>query len=784
MNSPSLIPLVRRLSRLVRPLPTMLACGLAPSNAQAAPAEMADVPGGYSQNFDALPGSGTVNVFTDDSTIPGVYAQRGSGASNIRATTGSTTPGDLYSFGAAGESERALGSIGSGSTGDFAYGVQLQNTSGSALEISSLGYTGEQWRNSKAPEQIITLWYRIAGSPIADLTPSLNDDWTALPAGNFASPVTGEADSNALNGNDSVNRVAVSIAPGIAVGAGQYIMFRWRDPDHSGTDHGLAIDDVAIGWVSSATPGLSLSAAPDHFSENAGSGAATGTVTVSQAPSVDLTVNLFSDDETEATLPGSVVILAGTTQATFSIAAVNDLLADGSQTVVFSAQAAGHTAGQIAISVEDDTDAALSVSILPDTFAENAGSHAAVGTVTLAEITPVDLAVSLSSSDTSEATVPSGVTVPAGSKSVTFNVAAIDDAVGDGTVDVAIGAKAAGYSDGVGVVHVTNDADATPPATLAAGAIAFIEFDSDGTDGLGFVALAPIAGADVIYFTDKSWNGLPMEAGGAFGANEGVLKWTAPAGGVAAGSVIHLSGLTGTMQATAGTLAKFGAFNANSTGETVYAYQGDQEIVLRFIAIVSTNADSKDYTGLAGSNVVQLPNNIDVAAYTGPRAGQNGFAGYLPLIADAAANWVTQDGADDQDHDGIAPDFPYDSTFFTIGAGNGTTFAAYAAAHAGGQGPGGDYDRDGVPNAVEYFFGETGSGFTANPQPVAGVIAFPHDPAANDVSYKVTTSADLIHWTDVTAASTDAAGFVEYMLPTGAGPIFVRLEVTVPGAGL
>lgn len=100
--------------------------------------------------------------------------------------------------------------------------------------------------------------------------------------------------------------------------------------------------------------------------------------------------------------------------------------------------------------------------------------------------------------------------------------------------------------------------------------------------------------------------------------------------------------------------------------------------------------------------------------------------------------------------------------------------------NAGGQDGSGDFDGDGVPNGVEYFFGETGTSFTSNPQPVDGVITFPRDATATDTTYKVWKSADLVTWTDVTSATTVGAGGVSYTLPTGEGKVFVRLEVVVP----
>ena len=70
-------------------------------------------------------------------------------------------------------------------------------------------------------------------------------------------------------------------------------------------------------------------------------GSTTGTVTRTD-PSGALTVNLVSDDTSEA----SVVIADGqTTSPAFDISAVDDALLDGTQTVTITASATGYEQG-------------------------------------------------------------------------------------------------------------------------------------------------------------------------------------------------------------------------------------------------------------------------------------------------------------------------------------------------------------------------------------------------------------------------------------------------------
>jgi len=111
----------------------------------------------------------------------------------------------------------------------------------------------------------------------------------------------------------------------------------------------------------------------------------------------------------------------------------------------------------------DDAVATLSLSVSPGTFPENAGVAAAVATVTRSGSTAAALTVSLTSSDMTEATVQSTVTIPAGQASTTFNVSAVDDDVADGTQTVSIAASADGY---VGDSTTVNVADAGGPVLL------------------------------------------------------------------------------------------------------------------------------------------------------------------------------------------------------------------------------------------------------------------------------------------------------------------------------
>lgn len=96
----------------------------------------------------------------------------------------------------------------------------------------------------------------------------------------------------------------------------------------------------------------------------------------------------------------------------------------------------------------------LSLTVEPGIISENGGL--ATGTLTR-NIAAGDLVVTLTSSDTTEATVPATVTIPNGQMSVTFPITAVDDDEIDGTQVVMISAAASTYLSGTANVSVTDD---------------------------------------------------------------------------------------------------------------------------------------------------------------------------------------------------------------------------------------------------------------------------------------------------------------------------------------
>ncbi|WP_343747271.1 MopE-related protein [Fluviicola sp.] len=214
--------------------------------------------GSYTQDFNTLASTGTTNAWVDNSTIANWYSQRSGTGTTYRADVGSSNAGALYSYGAAASTERALGSIGSGNAaaGNFAHGLLLKNNASGNIGTITVGYTMEQWRDggssTTGAAQSMTFWYKVSSTAITSLNPNVNTGWTQVTALTGTSPIfVAAATGAALDGNLAANRMVLSNIqiPGLVLTPGQYLMIKWDDPDQSGNDHGLSIDDVTVSWT-------------------------------------------------------------------------------------------------------------------------------------------------------------------------------------------------------------------------------------------------------------------------------------------------------------------------------------------------------------------------------------------------------------------------------------------------------------------------------------------------------------------------------------------------------
>jgi MYXO-CTERM domain-containing protein len=215
----------------------------------------------YSQNFDSLLNTGTANPWAQDSTILGWVARRAAGGpdwATYRADTGSSNSGAIYSYGAASSTERAFGSVSSGTPGTINFALVLQNNTADVLTAFDLSFFGEQWRMggssaATTPGLAQTLVFdfkTIAAFALSEVDAAATG-YTALPALNFVSPQFGPTTAVALDGNLPANRASLSAASvPVTWNPGEFLVLRWTDINDVNNDHGLAIDDLSF----NATP--------------------------------------------------------------------------------------------------------------------------------------------------------------------------------------------------------------------------------------------------------------------------------------------------------------------------------------------------------------------------------------------------------------------------------------------------------------------------------------------------------------------------------------------------
>ncbi|MFK7818057.1 MAG: peptidylprolyl isomerase, partial [Planctomycetaceae bacterium] len=208
------------------------------------------------------------------------------------------------------------------------------------------------------------------------------------------------------------------------------------EANHAGDSGTITIEDDDL---------LTLEIDTTEFSEAAGADAATGTVSRGGVGDSDLVVELDNSDNGAISIPTQVTIPAGQTSVTFSIDAIDDLAADDiDQVATITATASGLAEASADVTVIDDDILTLTLNV---TEFEEVSEDAVTATVTRGGNTDDALEVSISSSDTTEFTVPEVITIPAGSDSVTFEVTPIDDTDPDGDQTATLTVSATGHAD-------------------------------------------------------------------------------------------------------------------------------------------------------------------------------------------------------------------------------------------------------------------------------------------------------------------------------------------------
>lgn len=213
----------------------------------------------YTQNFDAIlsvvPGNNTTQSVP---ALPAGWAWVEAGASanaTYRVDNGTSATNDFFLLGATGSTERAIGGY-SGNNLTSQWGASFVNNTGATLTQFTLTYTGEEWRDggsATAVNNVDAFSYSINSA--VSLTTGV---WTNVTQLNFTAPVNNTIVDVPLNGNLAANKTLITFTvTGINWAAGQTLWIRWTDPNETGNDDAMGIDDVTF---TASSPTISTSA--------------------------------------------------------------------------------------------------------------------------------------------------------------------------------------------------------------------------------------------------------------------------------------------------------------------------------------------------------------------------------------------------------------------------------------------------------------------------------------------------------------------------------------------
>ncbi len=238
----------------------------------------------------------------------------------------------------------------------------------------------------------------------------------------------------------------------------------------------------------------------------------------------------------------------------------------------------------------------------------NEGDAPVQGSVQLPAPMANPITVSLRSSDSSEATVPAGIVIPAGATNATFPITIVDDAALDGTQTAAITASAPGFEDGTAVFAVNDNEAAALAVELPPNLL-------EGQTATGLVRVSAAPAADVrvaLVSSDVAVLLVPPEVVIPAGQTSAVFLATAPDDGAFDG------GQTVNVVAAVANWTP-GAASVNVADAAAPQLQVHLRAHLSEAAATATNGGWVEIPGTLSSNLtVQLQSSDPVALVVPP----------------------------------------------------------------------------------------------------------------------------------------------------------------------
>lgn len=410
------------------------------------------------------------------------------------ASSGSPATGARYNWGnGTTTTDRAIGFMtSSGYASPNSVMAFYQNNTGSTITALDIAFDIERYR------------INTAAASVTFFTSTDGSTWTARAAGDTGVFAIGTSAYNFTSG--TVVNKSFSLT-GLSIGAGSSIYLRWNFDTAGSNSQGLGLDNVSVTATTSGLPAPAISS----FTPSSGW---IGTV-------VTLTGTNFT--------AASAVKFNGTDATSYNV---------DSATQITCTAPTGVTTGKISVTTTNGTGFSLTdftaanpdsvtLSASPTTFGENATNPASTGTVTRTVVTASPMEVLLSSSAPSHASVPTSVTIPANTASITFPITAVPDNTITPHNTVTITATVNAFSIGTNVVVTNTD---LAPLTVVINKISKTATSTGAGDRIELLIVGnqtPGSTVDMrgMILKDYSSSGVD-DAGGAFQFNN-IPFWSA-----------------------------------------------------------------------------------------------------------------------------------------------------------------------------------------------------------------------------------------------------------------
>jgi hypothetical protein len=194
----------------------------------------------FTENFNSLSATGANNLLPPSFE----FAINKTSGLTYAADDGTLSTANAYSYGTAGNTDRALGELTSGSQ-STTIGACFTNNTNHAITSFIVGYTGEEWRLGVADGTVDRLDFQYSTSTGATLTTGTYVNVDPL---DFTTPAN--SGTVVKDGNAAANRTVfapVAVTPSAPIQPEQTFYIHWVASNISGANDGLAIDDFSIG---------------------------------------------------------------------------------------------------------------------------------------------------------------------------------------------------------------------------------------------------------------------------------------------------------------------------------------------------------------------------------------------------------------------------------------------------------------------------------------------------------------------------------------------------------